>query len=73
MKVVKNNYQKTLGFTRCIRCGSVLCIQKTDVEYGRNGYGKNATYFYCGACGHRQEFRRKDLTTKKKALGGEGE
>ncbi len=63
MKVIKNNYQKTIGYTICECCKSVLCIQKTDVNYE----GKNSV-FYCGACGHKQIFKRKDLTTRVKAM-----
>ena len=68
LKIIKNNYQKTLGFTRCKSCDSVLCIQKTDVNYEFNGI-KHALVFYCGACGHRQEFKLKELISEKKALG----
>jgi RNase P subunit RPR2 len=67
MKVLVNKYQKTLGCTICESCKSVLSIQKTDVSYEFNG-DKTVSVFYCGACGHKQEFQRKYLTTRKKAM-----
>ncbi len=67
MKIIKNNYQKTLGFTKCKACGSVLCIQKTDVNYENNG-DKTVSVFDCGACGYKQKFMRKNLTSRKKAI-----
>ncbi len=68
MKIIKNNYQKTLGFTKCAHCGSILCIQNTDRTFGRVS-GKATSFFVCGACEHKQAFMQKDLTSRKKSRG----
>jgi RNase P subunit RPR2 len=68
VRVILNKYQKTLGFAICAVCHSVLCVQKTDVRWERNEQGKTVSVFYCGACDHKQEFKRKDLTSRKAAL-----
>ena len=71
MKIIKNMYQKTLGYAICEGCKSVLCIQRTDRHYDIDSNGKWKAYFICSACGHKQYFMRKDLITKKKALAGD--
>lgn len=73
MKVIVNKYQKTLGFIKCSACKSVLRIDKTDRNYQHIGNGITGQYFICGACGHKQFYESKQLTSKRKIMAEAGD